>query len=126
VSFDLELAATPLVVNASEDRLLQVFENLLDNAVSFTPAGGRINVTTSAEAKDAVVAIRDRGPGIADENIGRIFDRFFTYRPDAQKNLRHTGLGLSIVKAIVEGYGGTVRAANQPEGGAAFEVRIPV
>ncbi len=126
VSFDLELASTPLPVNGSEDRLIQVFENLLDNAVSFTPAGGRIAVKTSADAKDAIVCVRDRGPGIPDENLSRIFDRFFTYRPDEQKNHRHTGLGLSIVKAIIEGYGGTVRATNQPDGGAEFDVRLPV
>ncbi|HSP33070.1 MAG TPA: ATP-binding protein [Thermoanaerobaculia bacterium] len=126
VAFDLELSPSALTVNASEDRLIQVFENLLDNAVSFTPAGGRIGVKTAAEGKDAIVAVRDRGPGIPEENVGRIFDRFFTYRPDEQKNHRHTGLGLSIVKAIVEGYGGTVRAANNDDGGARFEVRLPV
>ena len=63
--------------------------------------------------------------GAAISALGKLFDRFFTYRPDEQRNHRHTGLGLSIVKAIVEGYGGSVRAANNPEGGAVFEVRLP-
>ena len=84
-------------------------------------AGGHIVVS----ANEKSVIVRDRGPGIPEEHLGKLFDRFFTYRPDEQRNHRHTGLGLSIVKAIVEGYGGTVRAANNPEGGAMFEVKLP-
>ncbi len=125
VCFDLDLTPAALQVSAKEERLIQVFENLLDNAVSFTSAGGHIVVATSGDDKHAVVTIRDHGPGIPEENLDKIFDRFFTYRPDEQKNHRHTGLGLSIVKAIVEGYGGSVRAANQPDGGAEFDVRLP-
>lgn len=126
VVFDLDLPPAPLNVAASEDRLIQVFENLLDNAVSFTPSGGHIAISTTSPDKSAVVSIRDHGPGIPEEHLGKIFDRFFTYRPDVQRNHRHTGLGLSIVKAIVEGYGGSVNAGNQPEGGAAFEVKLPL
>lgn len=121
VAFDIELPATPSTVVASEDRLIQVFENLLDNAVSFTPAGGHIGVML----KDHTVRIRDHGPGVQAEHLDKIFDRFFTYRPDEQRNHRHTGLGLSIVKAIVEGYGGSVHASNAGDGGAVFEVRLP-
>ena len=126
VAFDLALSSEPVIMNASEDRLLQVFENLLDNAVSFTPDGKRIVIETGREEKHAVVRVRDDGPGIPKENLDRLFDRFFTYRPDEQKRQRHTGLGLSIVKAIVEGYGGTVGVANQQGGGAVFEVRLPI
>lgn len=126
VQFVLELTSEAVVVQASEDRLLQVLENLLDNAVSFTPDGSRIVVATVREEKHALVRVQDEGPGIPDENLARIFDRFFTYRPDEQKRQRHTGLGLSIVKAIVEGYGGTVTAASEEGGGAVFEVRLPL
>ncbi|HEV8658751.1 MAG TPA: ATP-binding protein [Thermoanaerobaculia bacterium] len=125
VSFDLDIAPSSLTVVASEDRLIQVFENLLDNAVSFTSTGGHIAVSVAHADKTAHVSVHDRGPGIPEEHLGKIFDRFFTYRPDEQKNHRHTGLGLSIVKTIVEGYGGSVHAGNQPEGGAVFEVRLP-
>jgi two-component system sensor histidine kinase ChvG len=125
VAFELVTPAEPLIVEASEDRLIQVFENLLDNAVSFTPAGGVIAITSSAADKNALVTVRDHGPGITDDNLGRIFDRFFTYRPESQDH-RHTGLGLSIVKSIVEGYGGTVAASNAADGGAMFEVRLPL
>jgi len=115
----------PILVRAGTERLQQVFENLLDNARGFSPAGDTVTVTLTAEAGAVAVRIDDQGPGIPDSHRGRIFDRFFTYRPD-EPNARdgHTGLGLAIVKAIVEGYGGTVTAANRPEGGTRFEVRL--
>ena len=126
VFFDLQLADGLPTITASEDRLLQVFENLLDNAVSFTPTGKRIAITSARDGDAIAVRVADEGPGIPEENLGRIFDRFFTYRPDHPTTQRHTGLGLSIVKAIVEGYGGNTTAANGVRGGAVFEVRIPV
>src|SRR5207248_3279885 len=100
VAFDLSLPEESLDVRASADRLLQVFENLLDNAVSFAP---EVFVSASGDERFVFVRVRDRGPGIAEENMGRIFDRLFTYRP-AERG-RHTGLGLSIVKTIVEASG---------------------
>jgi two-component system sensor histidine kinase ChvG len=115
----------PVLVRARSERLLQVFENLLDNALGFSPAGGTVTVTLAANGI-ASVRIEDQGPGIPESHLGRIFDRFFTYRPD-EPHARdgHTGLGLAIVKAIVEGYGGTVTAGDREGGGARFEVRLP-
>ena len=115
----------PLFVRARAERLLQVFENLLDNALGFSPAGGTVTVTLAANGATRV-RIEDQGPGIPESHLGRIFDRFFTYRPD-EPHARdgHTGLGLAIVKAIVEGYGGAVTAGNREGGGARFEVRLP-
>ena len=125
VRFELTASDAPLVVDASEDRLIQVFENILDNAASFSPAGGVVRVGVRAEGTMAVTRIEDEGPGIPEGHVGRIFDRFFTYRPAvARRDRRHTGLGLSIVRAIVAGYGGTVTGANGEEGGAVFEVRL--
>jgi two-component system sensor histidine kinase ChvG len=125
VIFDLALPDAPLEVRASEDRLIQVFENLLDNAVSFTPPGGHVAISADPGVHAMVVTVVDQGPGIPAENLDRIFDRFFTYRPDQPHNHRHTGLGLSIVKAIVEGYGGSVTAVNGAGGGAVFTVTVP-
>jgi two-component system, OmpR family, sensor histidine kinase ChvG len=122
VTFDLKIPDQPLVANASEDRLLQVFENVLDNAVSFS---SNVDVSATNGDRTVTVRVRDHGPGIPAENLDRIFDRFFTYRPEEHRNHRHTGLGLSIVKAIVEGYGGSVSAANETDGGALLEVRLP-
>jgi signal transduction histidine kinase len=102
-----------------------VAENLLDNAVSFTPPGGTVRVELAAGGGEARLAVLDDGPGIPEDHAGRIFDRFFSYRPDGRRD-GHAGLGLAIVKAIVDGYGGSIRAENRPEGGARFEVTLPL
>jgi two-component system sensor histidine kinase ChvG len=123
VRFDLQLADGSLLVEASEDRLMQVFENLLDNALSFSPPGGTIAVDVSRDGNSIITRVTDMGPGIPEANLARIFDRFFTQRPDPSR-VGHTGLGLAIVKAIVEAYGGSVAAANG-ERGAVFTIRLP-
>jgi two-component system sensor histidine kinase ChvG len=105
-------------------RLAQVFENLLDNALSFTPDGGRIRVELGATGGEAVVRIEDQGPGVPEEHRERIFDRFFSYRPNDRRAREHTGLGLAIVKAVVERYGGSIVLARSSLGGAAFELRL--
>jgi two-component system sensor histidine kinase ChvG len=120
-------------VHLAPHRLLQVLENLLDNAASFGPPGSEVEVATHREGAWAMLRVADCGPGIPPEHLQRIFDRFFSYRPSASaggaapqdRRLEHPGLGLAIVKAIVEGYGGTVRASNRDGGGAVFEVRLP-
>jgi two-component system sensor histidine kinase ChvG len=123
VRIDLQLAEAALTVEASEDRLIQVFENILDNALSFSPPGGTVTVSCAPEEGFIVTRVADNGPGIPEANLARIFDRFFTHRPDTSRT-GHTGLGLAIVKAIVDAYGGNITAANG-ERGAAFTVRLP-
>jgi two-component system sensor histidine kinase ChvG len=126
VRFQLDAAPGALTVDATEDRLTQVFENLLDNALSFSPPGSTVMVSVGAEERRIVTRIADMGPGIPDANMTRIFDRFFTHRPDASRHEGgHTGLGLAIVRTIVEGYGGTIDAMNA-ERGAVFTVRLPM
>jgi two-component system sensor histidine kinase ChvG len=126
VEFKLDAPPEPVVVRASPERLTQVFENLLDNAASFSPRGGTVEVRLTRENGSGLVVVDDRGPGIPATHLDRIFDRFFHYRPDepASRN-GHTGLGLAIVKAIVDGYGGSIAARTRPVGGARFEVRLP-
>jgi two-component system sensor histidine kinase ChvG len=126
----LEAPLEPVRVQASPERLTQVFENLLDNAASFSPLGGMVEVRLTRENGSGLVLVDDRGPGIPETHLDRIFDRFFRYRPDEpvsrmEARNGHTGLGLAIVKAIVDGYGGSITARNRPEGGARFEVRLP-
>lgn len=128
-------------VVVSPDRLAQVVENLLDNAVSLTPRDGRVEVSVERRNGRMVLAVSDTGPGIPEAHFDRLFDRFFSYRPAAGAALDtevdggpgshnghptpHNGLGLAIARAIVERYGGEIRAANRPEGGALFEVDLP-
>ena len=90
-----------------------------------TPAGV-VTITLSRSGKEVLIAISDQGAGIPEANIARVFDRFFTHRPDATRpRASHTGLGLAIVKAIVEGYGGSITPSNNASGGATFEIRLP-
>lgn len=134
-AFDLDLASDPeqLVVMGIEGRLVQVFRNLLSNAVSFSPEGGKIAIRCVREGGLVTVAIEDQGPGIPDAKLEAIFDRFYTQRPKGEKFGTHSGLGLSISRQIVEAYGGRIWAENirdplAPLGnslGARFVVRLP-
>ncbi len=127
VQIRLDAPSQPCEVDATEDRLIQVFVNVLENAISFSPDGGVVSITVARTDRFLSVIVADQGPGIPESNLPRVFDRFFTHRPDtARSRASHTGLGLAIVKAVVEGYGGSIAAANNPEGGARFEIRLPV
>jgi two-component system, OmpR family, sensor histidine kinase ChvG len=123
VAFELRCEEASLPVHAAPDRLTQVLENLLDNAVSFSPAGGTIRVALDRQEGTIRATISDDGPGVAPEHAEKIFQRFFSYRPGRDQN-GHVGLGLPIAKAILEGHRGTIRVLAQPNG-AAFEVRLP-
>ncbi|MGH9320264.1 MAG: stimulus-sensing domain-containing protein [Vicinamibacteria bacterium] len=114
----------PVEVRVPGHRLAQIFENLLDNAVSFTPEGDPIRVSLRADGDQARVRVEDGGPGVPEEHRERVFDRFFTYRPNDRRARDHSGLGLAIVKAIVERHGGSIALVASSLGGAGFEVRL--
>ncbi len=114
-------------VMADPDRLQQVVWNLLANAIKFTPSGGRVTLSLSREGSMAVVSVSDTGEGIPSTLLPFIFDRFT--QGDASVTRPHggLGLGLSIVRHIVELHGGQVRAASEGPGkGSAFTVHLPV
>jgi two-component system sensor histidine kinase ChvG len=115
----------PLVVRAARDRLAQVVENVLENAASFAPPGSIVDVALTADVGSCIVTIADRGPGIPAGHLERVFDRFFSYRPDAGTPREHMGLGLAIAKAIVEGYSGAIAARNREGTGTVVEIRLP-
>jgi two-component system sensor histidine kinase ChvG len=113
-------------VPARADHLEQVVDNLLDNAAGFSPDGGVIRVSVERDGGWSVLTVRDQGPGIPEAHRDRVFDRFFSYRPGQdQPRLRHTGLGLPIVRTIVEGCGGSIRLEDAPGGGTCAQVRLP-
>jgi signal transduction histidine kinase len=116
-------ADTPLPrVLADPDRIAQVFSNLIDNALKFTPAGGRVTVRGSP-ARDAVrFLVEDTGPGIPTEHHPHVFDRFWQARNTARMG---TGLGLSIARAIVEGHCGTIGVVSAPGEGSCFHFSLP-
>ncbi|MGI8671943.1 MAG: sensor histidine kinase, partial [Luteitalea sp.] len=105
-------------------RVRQVLANLVDNAVKYTPAGGRVTIAAVRKGDEAVVTVTDTGPGISADDLPRIWERL--YRGDRSRTTRGLGLGLSLVKAIVEAHGGRVAAQSPAGGGARLEVRLPI
>jgi two-component system sensor histidine kinase ChvG len=120
----------PLIVPGIETRLSQVFRNLIANAVSFSPPRGEIRLTARHDGRAVLVAIEDQGPGIPDDKLTAIFDRFYTERPLGEKFGTHSGLGLSISKQIVEAHRGAIWAENRrdatgADAGARFCIYLP-
>ena len=113
------------LLRADRDRLAQVLINLLDNAVKFTPEGGRIALSAAAREGRIVVSVHDSGVGIPPEEIGRIFERF--YRVDRSRDRREggTGLGLAIAKHLTLAMGGTIEVESLPGRGTTFRVTLP-
>jgi len=114
-----------------EGRLVQVFRNLIVNALSFSPRGAAIHISARRDGDAVVVAIEDEGPGIPENKREAIFERFYSERPAGEKFGTHSGLGLSISKQIIEAHRGTIGAENRRDVdgsviGARFVVRLPV
>jgi signal transduction histidine kinase len=111
---------------ADAERVHQVLFNLLDNAVRFTPSGGRVRVTASRHNGSVDVAVADTGPGIAPEHLPRLFDRF--YRVDMARSREDggTGIGLAIARSVVEAHGGRIWAESEPGKGSTFTFELPV
>ncbi|WP_414533246.1 stimulus-sensing domain-containing protein [Magnetospirillum fulvum] len=118
-------AGDPLIVNGIESRLVQVLRNLIANAMSFSPPGGSIRLTAERGGGRVRIVVEDDGPGIPDNKLEAIFDRFYSERPEGEKFGTHSGLGLSISRQIVEAHNGSIRAENRDGGGARFIVDLP-
>lgn len=114
-------------VMGDDSRLERVFNNLIDNARSFTDAGGLICITATRVGSEVIVRVEDDGPGIPPERREEIFHRFHTLRPEAEQFGDHSGLGLAIARAIVEGHLGSIHARDRDNGehGACIEIRLP-
>jgi signal transduction histidine kinase len=121
---DVEIVVDPRPVELVGDqlRLRQLVTILVDNAVAHSPAGGTVMVRVRADGPSATLTVEDEGPGIRDADIGHVFERF--WRADDAPG-GGTGLGLAIAAWIVERHGGTIAAANRPDGGARLEARLP-
>ena len=120
------LNRSKLNVLGAEGKLEQIVANLLDNAVSFSPPNGKISVLCDIKKKDAQLVIEDEGPGFNETSIDKVFNRFYSNRPE--KFGEHSGLGLNIVKNIIELHGGSIIASNQNghKKGARIEVLLPI
>lgn len=112
------------IVRGDARRLEQALQNLVANAVRHTPTGGLVTVDSRREGSSVVLSVRDTGEGIAPEHLSRLFDRFYKVETARGTSAQGSGLGLSIVKAIVDRHGGTVRVSSSSSG-TTFELRLP-
>jgi len=113
-----------LQLTGDEGRLRQLLLILLDNALKYTPEGGRVGVSTELHGGSVRLLVRDSGPGIDPADLPRIFERF--YRADKARTGKGSGLGLSIARWIVDAHNGRISATNAPGGGALFTVTLPL
>lgn len=113
------------VVAGDSMRLAQMIDNLISNAIKFTPEGGRVTVRAGRRWSSAMFEVEDTGPGIAEADRERLFDPFFRSRDANARAVPGTGLGLTITKAIVDAHGGTIDVETTPGGGTTFRVWLP-
>ena len=119
-----KLNGSKLNVLGVESKLEQIIANLLDNAISFSPPNSKVLVTCNIKKKDVQLIIEDEGPGFNETSINKVFNRFYSNRPE--KFGEHSGLGLNIVKNLVELHGGIINASNNAnQKGANVEIIFP-
>jgi signal transduction histidine kinase len=108
------------------DRLAQAVDHLIANALNYTDPGGSVEVRLTRDDREAVLEVADTGVGVAEEDARQLFERFFRASTAVERQVPGVGLGLSIVKAIVELHGGTVEVASVPGAGTTFTARLPL
>jgi two-component system phosphate regulon sensor histidine kinase PhoR len=126
VTFDIQRAAPPLAVRGERDDLVRLFENLVENALKYGATGKRVEIAMAAEGDEAVVTVRDFGPGIAPEHLPRLTERFYRVDVSASREQGGTGLGLAIVKHILARHRGRLAIESELGQGAIFTVRLPL
>jgi signal transduction histidine kinase len=117
-------ASKDICLIADRAKLRQVLANLVDNAIKYTPCGGRVDIEAFENPQAAVVLVKDNGIGIPPDDLPRIWDRL--YRGDKSRSQRGLGLGLSLVKAVVQAHHGKIEAAPNPGGGSVFSLYLPL
>jgi signal transduction histidine kinase len=115
-----------VVVEADPERIAQVVDNLVSNAIKFTPEGGRVFVGLHVEGDRAVVEVSDSGIGIPEAEVARLFERFFRASTAVDREIQGSGLGLSVAKTIVEAHGGTIGCTSAERKGSVFRVTLPL
>jgi len=121
------LAGDDISLRGDGIRVQQIFGNLVGNAIKFTPAGGRVTITSERSGEDAQIVVADTGVGIEPELLPRIFERFWQAEPSTSPSREGLGLGLSIVRRLVELHGGTIEAQSEGTGaGTRITVRLPL
>jgi len=126
VSIRLQVSRPPLSARADRERLAQVLDNLLSNAIRYTADGTTVTVEVSGDDESVVLSVADEGPGLTEEQRARVFERFYRVDPSRSRALGGSGIGLAIARALVSLMGGTVWAESEGPGrGATFRVVLP-
>lgn len=112
-------------VMAREDDIFQLVLNLAENGVKYSQTGGQVRLIAYSQGSTAILIVEDNGVGIPENELERIFQRFYRVDKARSREAGGTGLGLAIVRETAEKFGGTVTAANRPQGGARFTVQFP-
>lgn len=112
-------------IHGDQNKLHDALRNLIENAVNYSPRGGRIEMEAYADGERVVLTVGDEGPGLPDADLGRVFERFYRVDQSRTTDPGGTGLGLSIVRHLIELHGGKVSVSNRPEGGALFTISLP-
>lgn len=122
LSVEMEVPEPSPMVSSDRERILQVFANLIGNAIKFTPKGGEIRIQAKCDSSEIRFIVADTGPGIPAEHLSHVFDRYWQAKSTAKLG---TGLGLSIAKGIVEAHGGRIWVESPPNSGAQFNFTLP-
>lgn len=122
----ISLPKEPVWLEADPTRLEQVFSNLLGNAAKYTEPGGRIGLQAERQGKEVVIAVRDTGVGISPEMLTQVFDLFTQVERSSDRSQGGLGIGLTVVRSLIEMHGGTISAASTPGEGSVFTVRLPI
>jgi signal transduction histidine kinase len=125
IKVSTNISPTLPMVNADPDRVTQILTNLLDNAFQYTPANGKISVSTQANGSFVAISVSDTGVGISKENQAKVFDRFFRVEDSEIQQVPGTGLGLAIVRSLVEMHGGTISVESSLGEGSTFTFTLP-
>jgi signal transduction histidine kinase len=123
IGVDVEVDGDPYDILADADRLYHAILNLVENAVKYSPAETKVTLAASFDRKEATIAVRDEGPGIPEADLPHIFEKY--YRGAQGSTHPGNGLGLAVVRSVVEAHGGSIAARNRPERGAQFTITLP-
>jgi signal transduction histidine kinase len=124
IELTMKLCEQNLVIEGNPALLARALDNLVENAIKYTPRGGRVKVTMYCQQHEAIVSVADNGPGVSEQDLPRVFEKF--YRARQHKDYMGTGLGLAIVRSIAERHEGRVWAESRANQGSTFSIALPL